>query len=78
MLTFSDDMSFGERWYNTMLGIYDGIVRRYVYLPAEEELASSSSNGRGYVLDRTREQIKRRKTSSVTCCPYVMVYLSTI
>lgn len=37
MLTFSDNMSFTERWYNTMVGLYDWIVRKFVYLRNEEE-----------------------------------------
>lgn len=32
-------MSFTERWYNTMVDIYDWIVRNWIYLPAEEDFA---------------------------------------
>lgn len=39
MLPFSDNMTFYERFYNTMLSAYDWIIRRYYYIPSEEKLA---------------------------------------
>lgn len=39
MLPYSDDMSFYERYYNTMLSAYNWIVRRLYYIPSEEMLA---------------------------------------
>lgn len=32
-------MSFSERWYNTIVNIYDWISRRLVYIPTENALA---------------------------------------
>lgn len=37
MLTYSDKMTFTERWYNVAVGFYDWIIRNFVYLPNEEE-----------------------------------------
>lgn len=38
MLTFSDEMSFFERWYNSLVVAYDYIVREFVFLPKQEKL----------------------------------------
>lgn len=37
MLEYSDNMSFFDRYYNTMVGLYDYIIRTFVFLPSEEE-----------------------------------------
>ncbi|XP_055313499.1 UDP-glucosyltransferase 2-like [Sitodiplosis mosellana] len=39
LVTYNDDMSFTERWYNSMLSICDWIVRRFIYFPRQNELA---------------------------------------
>lgn len=39
MLPFTDDMSFSERWFNTIVTAYDYIVRKMAFLPTEEEYA---------------------------------------
>lgn len=39
MLPYSDNMSFTERWYNTVVTIFDVIVRNWIHLPSEERLA---------------------------------------
>ena len=39
MLPFWDNMSFLERWFNVLFTAYDWAVRKFQYLPAEEELA---------------------------------------
>lgn len=38
-LPFTDQMTFYQRWYNTLVNIYDWYVRNYVFLPAETEYA---------------------------------------
>lgn len=38
MLTFSDEMSFYERWYNSLVVAFDWIVREFVFLPGQEKL----------------------------------------
>lgn len=37
MLPFWDNMSFSERWLNLVISVYDWGVRKYQYLPTEEE-----------------------------------------
>lgn len=32
-------MSFTERWYNTMLSIFDWLIRRHFHIPGENALA---------------------------------------
>lgn len=36
-LPFSDNMSFFERWFNTIVTVYDWALRTYAFLPTEEE-----------------------------------------
>lgn len=31
-------MDFGQRWYNTMLSLYDYILHRFIHIPAQTEL----------------------------------------
>lgn len=38
-LPYSDNMSFVERWYNTFITMFDALVRNWIYLPAQEQLA---------------------------------------
>lgn len=38
MLPYSDNMSFSQRWFNTILSVYDWALRRFVYIPSQEEL----------------------------------------
>lgn len=38
-LTYTDKMSFTERWYNTVLSAADWIVRRWITVPGHEALA---------------------------------------
>lgn len=37
MLTYSDKMTFTERWHNVAVGFYDWFIRKFVFLPSEEE-----------------------------------------
>lgn len=37
MLTFSDNMSFYERWFNSLVASYDWIVRDFLFLPGQEK-----------------------------------------
>lgn len=37
--TFSDNMSFTERWYNTIIGLYDWMIRYFVHNPLQDKLA---------------------------------------
>lgn len=39
MLPFSDNMSYRERCFNTMVTIYDWLVRKFAFLPTEESYA---------------------------------------
>lgn len=39
MLAYSDNMSFIERWYNTLVTIVDAFVRNWIHLPSEERFA---------------------------------------
>lgn len=41
-MPYSDNMSFTERWYNTLLVLYDWFVHDYIYLPTEEATAEKS------------------------------------
>lgn len=38
MLPYSDDMTFIQRMYNTYVTVYEWIIRRFMYIPAEEAL----------------------------------------
>lgn len=38
-LPYTDDMSFSERWSNTIAVAYDYLVRNLVHLPSEEQFA---------------------------------------
>lgn len=37
MLPFSDEMTFFQRWFNTLVGTLDAAIRKFAYLPQEEE-----------------------------------------
>lgn len=39
MLPYTDNMTFAQRWYNTIVTIFDSIVRNWIHLPNEEKLA---------------------------------------
>lgn len=39
MLPYSDNMSFIERWYNTIVTIADALARNWIHLPSEERFA---------------------------------------
>lgn len=39
MLPYSDNMTFAERWYNTLVGFYDWFIRYLYYLPNEKNFA---------------------------------------
>lgn len=39
MLTYSDAMTFSQRWYNVIVSLYDYAVRKLVYLPMQEKFA---------------------------------------
>lgn len=39
MLPYSDNMTFAERWYNTLVGFYDWFIRNLFYLPNEKNFA---------------------------------------
>lgn len=38
MLPYSDEMTFVQRMYNAYVTVYDWIIRRFVFLPAEAAL----------------------------------------
>lgn len=38
MLPYTDNMTFAQRWYNTIVVIFDAIVRNWIHLPNEERL----------------------------------------
>lgn len=38
-MPFSDNMSFYERWFNTIVSVYDWTLRTFAFLPTEEEYA---------------------------------------
>lgn len=38
-LSFTDDMTFMQRWYNTALSTFDWIIRQLMYLPGQNALA---------------------------------------
>lgn len=37
-LSYTDNMSFSQRWYNTIVSAYDWFCRRYEHLPGQNEL----------------------------------------
>lgn len=37
-LSYTDIMSFPERWYNTAISLFDCILRQFVFLPGQNEL----------------------------------------
>lgn len=39
ILSYTDEMSFTERCYNTVVSLYDWILRRWVHIPAQNEIA---------------------------------------
>ncbi|XP_055308151.1 UDP-glycosyltransferase UGT5-like, partial [Sitodiplosis mosellana] len=38
MLPYTDDMTFYQRWYNSLVSLYDVYIRHFWYLPAEDAL----------------------------------------
>lgn len=38
MLPYTDNMTFLQRWYNSIVTLYDYFIRRFVFLPREETL----------------------------------------
>lgn len=38
MLTFTDNMNFGQRWYNAMLNLYEWYLRRFVHVPEQTKI----------------------------------------
>lgn len=38
-LTYTDNMAFTERWVNTVLSLYDWILRRWIAIPAHDAIA---------------------------------------
>lgn len=38
MLTYTDKMDFGQRWYNAMLSLYDYILHRFIHISAQTEI----------------------------------------
>lgn len=39
LVTYNDNMSFTERWYNSILSTCDWIVRKYVFFPRQNQIA---------------------------------------
>lgn len=39
VLTYTDNMSFTERWHNTMVSLYEWIYRRWVHISTQQEIA---------------------------------------
>uniref|UniRef100_A0A182IUN1 UDP-glucuronosyltransferase n=1 Tax=Anopheles atroparvus TaxID=41427 RepID=A0A182IUN1_ANOAO len=42
ILSYEDDMGFGERSYNALISLVDYFYRTYVYLPAQDDLAKET------------------------------------
>lgn len=38
-LTYSDNMTFSERWFNTALSVFDWILRRWIAMPGHNAIA---------------------------------------
>lgn len=38
MLSYTDQMNFFQRWYNTMLTTYDLILRRFIHIPLQTKI----------------------------------------
>lgn len=38
MTTFTDNMDFGQRWYNSMLNLYESYLRYYVHFPEQNKI----------------------------------------
>lgn len=39
LVTYSDNMSFKERWYNSLLSTCEWLVRKYIYFPRQNAIA---------------------------------------
>lgn len=39
ILPYTDEMSFTERWYNTLVSTFDWTLRKWIHLPAQNEIA---------------------------------------
>lgn len=39
MLPYTDKMSFGQRWYNSLVSTFDWILQKWIHLPAQNEIA---------------------------------------
>lgn len=39
LLTFTDNMNFIERWYNSIVGLYDWAIRKWIHLPIQNSIA---------------------------------------
>lgn len=37
LLSYTDNMPFVDRWYNSAVGLYDWLIRKFVFLKNEEE-----------------------------------------
>lgn len=40
MLPYTDQMSFSERWYNSLVSTFDETIRKWVHLPAQNDIAN--------------------------------------
>lgn len=39
LLTYTDNMNFIERWYNSIVGLYDWVIRKWIHLPIQNSIA---------------------------------------
>lgn len=39
LLTYTDNMIFIERWYNSMVGLYDWALRKWIHFPIQNSIA---------------------------------------
>lgn len=39
LLTYGDNMSFNERWYNSLFSMCEWLVRKYIYFPHQNAIA---------------------------------------
>lgn len=41
MLSYTDNMTFAERWFNTALSIYEILLRYFVHFPIHNQIAQT-------------------------------------
>lgn len=41
MLSYTDNMTFVERWYNTAVSVYEMLLRYFVHFPSHNQIAQT-------------------------------------